>query len=120
MSHMTLTSYDTLDNDEIADIRRERKAHKATAIGTRSYYYMDDAGYVFVSYWTKIARYNPKTKSLDFVCHDLYAYSRTTVKHLNVFVKAIGYPASIGINDIRKIAASGWHEITIKSTLDKQ
>ena len=109
-----------LTNDEIADIRRERKAHKATAIGTRSYYYKDDSGYVFVSYWTKIARYNPRTKVLEFIRHQLYAYSRTTVKHLNKFLQAVGYNDFIGIADIRRIASSGWHEITMKSALDKQ
>ena len=101
---------DYLSNNDIADIRKARKERKAVAIGARSYYYKDDSGsFVFVSYWTEIARYAPETKCLDFICHDLDAYSRTTVKHLGVFMQAMQYSHALGIADIRKIAAAGWN-----------
>jgi hypothetical protein len=109
---MTLTSYDTLDNEDIKDIRHNAHRHHATAIGTRSYYYKDtDGTTLFVSYWTDIARLNNNV--IKFVCTDIDLYTRTTVKHLNAFLRANGFNDPIGIADIRKESATGWKPINL-------
>ena len=115
MERMTMTSFYYLNGNEIKDICNDVKRRKATAIGTRSYYLKDrDGTTLFVSYWTDIARLDGSI--LKFECTDIDAYTRTTVKHLNVFISALGFGKTFGIADIRKMSAAGWQPIDLRET----
>lgn len=98
---------DTLNNNDIAAsirkyIRKDMRILKATAIGSRSYYYQDEDGTHFVSYWTPIATI--KNGTIHFDCQYLDAYSQTTMKHLNQFLQIMKTGKRFSIADIRKRA----------------
>lgn len=55
------------------------------------------------SYDTIILKYNKQTKTIKFLCRDLWAFSQTTNRHINEFLKQFTNISPLTKKDIIKM-----------------
>ena len=56
-----------------------------------------------ISYDTIILQYNKQTKTIKFLCRDLWAFSQTTNRHINEFLKQFTNISPLTKKDIIKM-----------------
>ena len=54
------------------------------------------------SYDTRILQYNKRTKKIKFLCRDPWAFSATTNRHINEFIKQFTNEKTLSKNEILK------------------
>ena len=54
------------------------------------------------SYDTRILQYDKRTKKIKFLCRDAWAYSQTTNRHINEFIKQFTNENALSKNEILK------------------
>ena len=54
------------------------------------------------SYDTRILQYNKRTKKIKFLCRDMWAFSQTTNRHINEFLKQFTDEPTLSKSEILK------------------
>ena len=62
------------------------------------------AALVLISYDTEILRLDKKTNALKFLCRDAWAFSQTTNRHINEFLKQFTHETPKSKSELLKLA----------------